>query len=346
HKQADQLQQLLEAAGIPFRSKRPTNVLDDLPVRQLRQLLTYFLQEQERPLSGEYLLYRILHFRCFNLAPQDLAQLSIYQAKQSKEGEGLAWRFLLSNPPAELVNKPAAVKTVGHWLEECLALLNSVPLTRFVERVVNGSGLLAWATRREDRFRQLSALTTFLDFVRTEVVRRPRLDLAGLLTTLVNMDENRVRLPLRTQLEPADAITLVTAHSAKGLEFECVWILDANDREWGGKSRSGGQGRFTFPSTLTLSGEADAEEARRRLFFVAMTRARRTLIISYARLNAARKPQTAAPFVSELLESGSHQFEEKRVSLATLESTIPLRLGKKQQDINLADYESEAIAEL
>lgn len=48
--------------------------------------------------------------------------------------------------------------------------------------------------------------------------------------------------------------------------------------------------RFTLPDSLTLSGEEDALEARRRLFYVAMTRAKRHLTLSYSHAHEDGKP--------------------------------------------------------
>ncbi|MEM9836980.1 MAG: ATP-dependent DNA helicase [Bacteroidota bacterium] len=350
HKQADQLQQLLEASAIPYVSKRPTNVLNDLPVRQLRELLTYFQREQKQAFSGEYLLYKLLHFRCFDLATLDLAKLSIARVKSREKGrEATYWRDLLQDLPleAEGLRSPEKLRQVGSWLEDCIGVLASMPLSRFVEKVLNGSGLLAWMTRRPDRARQLAAMTSFLDFIRAEIVRRPRLTLNGLLTTLQHMDDNRITLPLRNQLEHSDAVTLVTAHSAKGLEFECVWMLDCNDKEWNGTNSGGNRNKFSLPKTITLSGEADAIEAKRRLFFVGMTRARTELVISYARLNDKRKPQSPALFISELaVGEGSSQVEEKSLDAEELLTLVPLRLGAATGGEPPAVFETEAIAEL
>ena len=69
HGQANELRHLLERAGIPYRSKRRPNVLNGRPVRQLLDLLTYLQAEYDRPGTGEYLLFRVLHFRCFGLWP-------------------------------------------------------------------------------------------------------------------------------------------------------------------------------------------------------------------------------------------------------------------------------------
>jgi DNA helicase II / ATP-dependent DNA helicase PcrA len=64
-----------------------------------------------------------------------------------------------------------------------------------------------------------------------------------------------------------DKVTLMTIHMAKGLEFKNVYIV--------------GMEEDLFPSQMMLSSRAELEEER-RLFYVAITRAQRKLVLSYA----------------------------------------------------------------
>lgn len=64
-----------------------------------------------------------------------------------------------------------------------------------------------------------------------------------------------------------DKVTLMTIHSAKGLEFKHVFIVGLEED--------------LFPSSMMLSSRADLEEER-RLFYVAITRAEKKLTLSYA----------------------------------------------------------------
>lgn len=65
----------------------------------------------------------------------------------------------------------------------------------------------------------------------------------------------------------ADTVSLMTIHSAKGLEFENVFVVGLEEN--------------LFPSQMSLSSRIDLEEER-RLFYVAITRAGKKLCLSYA----------------------------------------------------------------
>ncbi len=64
-----------------------------------------------------------------------------------------------------------------------------------------------------------------------------------------------------------DAVTLMTIHMSKGLEFEVVFIAGLEEN--------------LFPSSMMITSRAELEEER-RLFYVAVTRAKRKLYLSYA----------------------------------------------------------------
>ncbi len=72
----------------------------------------------------------------------------------------------------------------------------------------------------------------------------------------------------REEKDPnADAVKLMTIHAAKGLEFECVFV--------------GGLEEMLFPNALSINSREELEEER-RLFYVAITRAKKKLWLSFA----------------------------------------------------------------
>ncbi|MTB52411.1 ATP-dependent DNA helicase [Lewinella sp. W8] len=347
NRQAALLRHALQRAEIPYHSKRRPNVLDSRPVRQLRDLLRYLQAEAERPESGEHLLYRILHFRYFNTQPQDLARINLARIKRKGEADELmSWRLFLQRPDLwpEDLDQPETIVAAANFLEATIARLPNDTLPDFVESVLNDSGLLADTLRQPDRAEALQHLGTFTDFLLAEVARKPRLRLGGLLETLRQMDDNRLELPLRSHLEQADAVLLVTAHSAKGLEFDKVWMLDCAEKSWGDTGRSG-QKKFSFPPTVTLTGTENEEEARRRLFFVAMTRARSEVVIACAEQDARGKPQQRVRFVDELVESCGLTFERPEPSAGSLAELTELQLGARDLSL-LPGLEAATIVEL
>ncbi|MEM9928598.1 MAG: ATP-dependent DNA helicase, partial [Bacteroidota bacterium] len=346
HRQAAELRHLLERADIPYRSKRRPNVLDGRPVRQLLDLLHYLEAEYVRPSTGEYLLFRVLHFRCFGLWPHDLARLNRARlATKDAEGFFPTWRDFLQMPanwPADLRDGDA-IQVAADWLEDMIGEIGLYPLTEYVERAMNGSGLLATVLRHPNRAELLQHLATFADFTVAEVARRPRIMLGDLLETLKQMDANRIELPLRSHLDQAEAVLLVTAHSAKGLEFEKVWMLDCAEPKWG-KAR-GNKKEFKLPDTLTFTGPESEEEANRRLFFVALTRAKTEVVMSVADLDDQGRAQQRVAFMDELLATTNLVLETAGLTAEETAATAVLQLQPTDQS-RLPGLEESAVAEL
>jgi len=106
-----------------------------------------------------------------------------------------------------------------------------------------------------------------------------------------DLDRLRSELALATELDipPADRISLLTLHAAKGLEFPVVFIVGCEDGllplRWGGNA-------------------VDVAEER-RLFFVGLTRARERLILTRAKMRSRLgqlRPVEGSPFLREIEE--------------------------------------------
>ncbi len=97
--------------------------------------------------------------------------------------------------------------------------------------------------------------------------------------------EQLKRQTMERERQKVDCVSLMTMHSSKGLEFPIVYIIDANER-------------VTPHHKAVL--DADLEEER-RMFYVAMTRAKDRLHVCYTRERYG-KPQDRSRFVDEYIE--------------------------------------------
>ena len=127
--------------------------------------------------------------------------------------------------------------------------------------------------------------------------------------------------------ESENAVRLMTVHGAKGLEFPHVFILRANSNSFPCSYK---ETLVAFPKDLRDAGfaaEADDktlhDQEERRLFYVAMTRARDTLHI-YAREGTGKINKTPAGYMRELIENKS---------LARWLSAVPARGTQTSLDI-------------
>ena len=110
----------------------------------------------------------------------------------------------------------------------------------------------------------------------------------------------------------ADAVQMMTVHAAKGLEFPVVFITGLEEN------------LFPHASAMRENGDSGLEEER-RLMYVAITRAKRRLYLSYAAvrfINGQRQDEMPSSFLDEIpqehLDTPKHKKESIGKPLLTL----------------------------
>ena len=317
HQQARNIITLLEKKQIPYNTRKQINILDLPLILNVRLFLDYLNAEYQNPFSGEFLLYKILSLDFLGIPANDLAKISFYLAPPSRK---TTWRALLGDEVKlqEIgVNAINKVTQFSQLLDELIGQYRSFPLLTLIEKIINRSGLLRSLLKKEDKEWHLQVISTFFGFVQKETERNPRLNLDELLEIFNKLDANRLSVRIQKTIYHKHGVNLVTAHSSKGLEFRRVYLIDAIKDQWE-PSRQGKSRRFKLPDTVTLSGESDATEARRRLFYVAMTRAKSFLHISYSEKTNVGKTLQRTQFVDEILSDGSVEIIQKTPSASAM----------------------------
>jgi len=110
-----------------------------------------------------------------------------------------------------------------------------------------------------------------------------------------------------------NAVNLMTAHKSKGLEFDTVYIINSVDNKWGERVRSRSP-LISYPENLIIKPNSDTYDERLRLYFVAMTRAKRQLFISYSSKAVNGKDTLPASFlvgttIPEIIEQPQHSID-------------------------------------
>ncbi len=149
---------------------------------------------------------------------------------------------------------------------------------------------------REYRTSETPTLISFLEFIQTH------LDLEAGITSI---------RPPSAGIE--GAVNLMTAHKSKGLEFNSVYIIGAVDSSWGERVKVPSK-LISYPENLPISETGGTVDERLRLFFVAATRAKQSLRISYSLENDNGKKLMRASF----LTGGAWQVEPHHFSHSDL----------------------------
>ena len=138
------------------------------------------------------------------------------------------------------------------------------------------------------------------DYKRNEL---PELSLSDLLSFVEAHKAANIKiLNTSPHQEDTDAVQLMTAFRAKGQEFQAVFILACIDEAWGMKSRGQGN-RLGLPPNLQFIRYAGANsDERLRLFYVALTRAKKQLYLIGYTSNFNGKSTTPLRYLSESMD--------------------------------------------
>jgi DNA helicase-2/ATP-dependent DNA helicase PcrA len=125
------------------------------------------------------------------------------------------------------------------------------------------------------------------------------------LDSLIDAGDNP---PVGDAASEADAVSVMTIHQAKGLEFAIVFMVGLISGRFPSANR---QDPLPLPNALVkdrVSGSDFHTQEERRLFYVGMTRARDDLYLTSARDYGGKRPRKPSLFVSEALDLDASQL--------------------------------------
>ncbi|MEK7174069.1 MAG: ATP-dependent DNA helicase [Patescibacteria group bacterium] len=294
---------IFERLGVPFAIESDQDVMADEDIKKLILILRT-VAEHGRP---ERLL-EALHVDFLGIPSLDIYKIiNAANAKRRSPYEIVRQEALLTEAGVEAPDALIALsKKLAGWAKAA----KNTDLVNFFEIVVRESGFLNHILGKPEVVEKMAKLSGLFDEVKTLVEKHKDYDLKDFLEYLATLAAHNllVKKSLTQSAHSASsgqaghAVRLMTAHRAKGQEFAEVYIVNAADGHWGNKRRPK---LLPLPSAVySLSGFELTPEAanddERRLFYVALTRAKRHVTITYARLGATKREQLSSQFVTEL----------------------------------------------
>ena len=323
NKYGEELARFLQLKKIPVYSKRNLDLFGIPLAQKVLLLLRYLAAEHDAPYGGDEMLFEILHFDFFSVAPIEIAKLSVEVADKQFGEQRTSLRRLLyekaNRPARDLFDSglPEGLKKASKALEKLIGDVSNTTLQALFENCIRETGILAVVMQSPDKIWQLQVLTALFEFVKEESRRDPDLNLERLIQMIDLMKDNGLTLPLVQVAGSDKAVSLLTAHGSKGLEFEYVFFAGCNASIWEKKRKPGGG--YKYPDTMFAragdgSGGAAStgseDEELRRLFYVALTRVERHLFISWSRFRDDGKELEPSVFIAEILDQHSLPIEK------------------------------------
>ncbi len=298
--QSMNLETMFAKSGIPYRMLGALRFYDR---REVKDIIAY-LSIINNP-SDNVRLRRIV-----NEPKRKIGDASFDAASKMAEELGIPALELLAHATDYIaIPKMAAnaMEAFAKMINDLRDDMHTMPLNAFVRAVIKRSGyeaaILALGQAEAERLENLDALCVAVkeyeeraNDTDTEPTLSGFLEEVTLISDVDKYDEN------------ADAVTLMTIHSAKGLEFPIVFLP--------------GMEEGVFPGQQSIAMPSEIEEER-RLAYVAITRAKKTLIITHAKERMLYGMTSRNPLSRFVREIDPEYLDMKKEKLSSFNGFTP-----------------------
>jgi DNA helicase-2/ATP-dependent DNA helicase PcrA len=263
HNHRDRLVRELAARRVPFVI-RNLSILSNTLVRDLIAYLRLIAIP-----ADNISFARIAAAPYWRFTPEDLARLA-HRARRNHHGLAQELGNSLDLPAVDFERGGELVRKLGGLGR----LARNLTAWDLVEELVNGLELQITPANADRLY-----LERFRQFVRDWQKKNPEGRLADFVEYLDFVFEAGVDIDLG-EPEAENAVQLMTVHSAKGLEFEHVFVMRLSQRSFPSDKR---RPVLEFPAELMKEARPQGDfqiQEERRLFYVALTRARTQLALT------------------------------------------------------------------
>lgn len=295
NRDVDALLPVFERAGIPFVIESDENVMSDLDIRKIILLLSAINE-----FGNDVRVAEAMHIDFFGLNPLD-----VYRVIRASHTNKVALYDVLKSDALLRELKLENVTSLRHFygmLSELTIAAKNKGLQEFFSMVLRDSGFLSHILHHQDMVQKMEKLNGFFDEIQKLTERKPETNLSEFLEYLSTMETHNLFIKKSAFTSSANRVRFMTAHKSKGQEFDHVYIVNAFDGHWGNKRKTSSLQLPT--SVFSLSHDAltshDSIDDERRLFYVALTRAKKTATISYAKESIMEREQLPTQFLEEM----------------------------------------------
>jgi DNA helicase-2/ATP-dependent DNA helicase PcrA len=266
---------MFRKAGLHVTASADGDILQHPVTQAVRSLIDAVITDK-----SEEALFVVLHGAYWEISADDLLRVlgarSYTQSLAGLLGDEAALRALGVHKPEKFIRVHEVI------LEARKREVHEAP-HRVLEYVLQASGFLDHLISY-DPFESTRVIRRLYDEIEEMVLR----DGVGSLREVSETFKTRLAygLPLNAPYisTNAESVQVLTAHKSKGLEFETVFIPHLVDSGWSGATK---KRYFDIPLKRHEEvGEHDVIEDERRLLYVAMTRAKRSLHVSTSEVKA------------------------------------------------------------
>jgi DNA helicase-2/ATP-dependent DNA helicase PcrA len=324
HKYLERLMPYLGSRRLPVAYERRENILESPIIAQLLTMARLINAiSDNRHDDVDSLISQVLGYDFWNIGAAELMQISLDCYNRHEH-----WLPVLAKHPDK------QIKAITAWFIDLARQSRLEPLEYMLDHLMGGSidgvdneydDLLLPKVKtgfvspmrafyfNPERYEQATdAYLTLLGQLSTlrQRLRQWQPNKALYLKDLVQFAELHVSANLKIidtnpHTQTTNAVQVMTAYKAKGLEFEAVFVINAQDEVWGPTARSRSPA-ISLPRNLPIAPASDGDNDKLRLLFVALTRAKHSLYVTSYTHNLDNKLSPGLSFIGGNNPDSSH----------------------------------------
>ena len=317
NKEASTLQEILAKWELPFELSIGGNVLEDLLILQLLNFLQV-LQDVVLGKNETEQLFEVMQYIWLGLDRISVYKLARIAGKLNKTvGETLELQYeditenysLTKTEFQTVVNFKQKLISWYHssknmlfheWFSLLLSKDNAGLAKDGEEQKSDGFGFMEFVLSQTVKTNHLYAINSLFTVVKQFVSNDRQFGLDQFLQRIAIMREHNIKISVEDFKLTKNRIALSTAHSAKGKEWQYVFVIGCIDKKWGnGRSRE----LLPLPESILTNvdiAKKEKNEDDRRLFYVALTRASKKAYITWSKTRTDGKDLLGSLFITEL----------------------------------------------
>ena len=296
---------ILRKFGIPFVIESDQDVLDDDDIKKLLTILSAVNKFG----SGKELI-DLLYLDIFTIPALDIYKLSSFNRGNIGLYDVIRSKELMQEAGIESIDK---LKDIYEKLSLWNKQSHNKNAVLVFEDIVRDSGLLVKILIEPLAPEKVEKLGIFFDQIKNLIAGHKDYKLNDFFDYLNVIKEHNISIKSRGFAHPKGRVRLMTAHKSKGLEFDFVYIIGAVSGHWGSRRSHENiklpQRIYSLLEKINKDFTETSEDDERNLFYVAITRAKKQVTITYAIKNQEGREKLPSIFVKEIKPEYTHEFE-------------------------------------
>jgi DNA helicase II / ATP-dependent DNA helicase PcrA len=276
NREISELGQNLSTLGIPTTLYQDDDVLADPDIGKLMLLLQSVNEPENQKLLAEALFVDFL-----NLDPIKVTK--VLSERDRSKGSLLD----------QIEEFPEFAKNYKSWI----TLAKNRSALEVVTAILADSDLVERLLGKENSIEKISLLAALYQEISSRQAHKRDMSLGDFLNDIQTLREHNARLAFTSRMRKDKTVGVMTAHRSKGLEWKTVVIPHAVSGKWGSKRTNL---TFRLPFPLGSAHQSGKEEDERRLFYVALTRAKEHIILTHSLRSQDGSELVASQFIEEL----------------------------------------------